>query len=98
MKGKGQAVAQRQPILPKKSFYALHSEPKHFFGPSDFSTLIADPEIIGLHISPKGRAKEPPCPSSLYAWAVERFGPREGGDAAGLFDPAQRLLTSPVIY
>ena len=62
--------------LPMKSFYAVHSEPEHFFGPSDFSALIADPEIIGLHVSPRGRAKEPPCPGSLYAWAVERFGPR----------------------
>jgi hypothetical protein len=62
--------------LPKKSFYAVHSKPKRFFEPSDFSALIADPEIIGLHISPKGRAKQPPCPGSLYAWAAERFGAR----------------------
>ena len=29
--------------LPKKSFYAVHAEPKLFFEPSDFSALIADP-------------------------------------------------------
>src|SRR3954469_7075452 len=37
--------------LPKQSFYAVHAEPKLFFEPADFSKLIADPEIIGLHIS-----------------------------------------------
>jgi hypothetical protein len=59
--------------LPKKSFYAVHAEPKLFFEPSDFSVLIADPEIIGLHISPKGRGNQQPIPGSLYAWAVEKF-------------------------
>jgi hypothetical protein len=59
--------------LPKKSFYAVHAEPKLFFEPTDFSALIADPEIIGLHISPKGRGDEPPVPGSLYAWAAKRF-------------------------
>jgi hypothetical protein len=60
--------------LPKKSFYAVHAEPKLFFEPQDFSTLIGDPEIIGLHISPKGRGGEQPLPGSLYAWALGRFG------------------------
>jgi hypothetical protein len=60
--------------LPKKSFYAVHAEPKLFFEPSDFSALIGDPEIIGLHISPKGRGNELPIAGSLYAWAAERFG------------------------
>ena len=60
--------------LPKKSFYSVHAEPKLFFEPSDFSTLIADPDIIGLHISPKGRGNQPPVAGSLYAWAAERFG------------------------
>src|SRR3954471_22173884 len=41
--------------LPKKSFYAVHAEPKLFFEPADFSRLIGDPETIGFHISPKGR-------------------------------------------
>jgi hypothetical protein len=59
--------------LPKKAFYAVHAEPKHFFDPSDFSALIADPTIWGLHISPKGRGNSVPVPGSLYAWAVERF-------------------------
>jgi hypothetical protein len=59
--------------LPKESFYAVHAEPKRFFEPSDFSELIGDPEIIGLHISPKGRGSQPPIPGSLYAWATERF-------------------------
>jgi len=60
--------------LPKKSFYAVHAEPKLFFDPSDFSGLIRDPDITGLHISPKGRGRKPPVPGSLYAWAAERFG------------------------
>jgi hypothetical protein len=60
--------------LPKKSFYAVHAEPSLFFERSDFSALIADPEIIGLHISPKGRGDEQPVAGSLYAWAAERFG------------------------
>ena len=73
--------------LSKKSFYAIHAEPKLFFEPSDFSALIADPEILGFHISPKGRGKEAPLPGSFYAWATERFLPSplvgEGGTAAG---------------
>ncbi|MGZ5829597.1 MAG: hypothetical protein ACXWJW_13805 [Xanthobacteraceae bacterium] len=60
--------------LPKKSFYAVHAEPKLFFERSDFSALIGDPEIIGLHVSPKGRGTKPPIAGSLYAWAAERFG------------------------
>jgi hypothetical protein len=60
--------------LPKQSFYAVHAEPKLFFEPQDFSRLIGDPGIIGLHISPKGRGGQPPIPGSLYAWAAERFG------------------------
>ncbi len=72
------ALAQRanelQHALPKQSFYAVHAEPKLFFERTDFSALLADPEIIGLHISPKGRGGEKPMPGSLYAWATERFG------------------------
>lgn len=60
--------------LPKQSFYAVHAEPKLFFEPSDFSRLIADPGVIGLHISPKGRGNQAPLPGSLHAWAAERFG------------------------
>jgi hypothetical protein len=59
--------------LPPKSFYAVHAEPKLFFEPRDFSALTADPEIIGLHISPKGRGSQPPVAGSLYAWAEKRF-------------------------
>ena len=65
-----------QHALPKQSFYAVHAEPKRFFEPSDFKGLLADPEIIGLHISPKGCGSEPPLPGSLYAWAAEKFGTR----------------------
>jgi hypothetical protein len=60
--------------LPKKSFYAVHAQPNRFFEPSDFSALIANPGIVGFHISPKGRGNQPPVPGSLYAWATERFG------------------------
>src|SRR6267154_2087732 len=56
--------------LPKQTFYAVHAEPKLFFEPSDFSSLLADPQIIGLHISPKGRGGQKPVPGSLYAWAA----------------------------
>jgi hypothetical protein len=60
--------------LPRKSFYAVHAEPKLFFEPQDFLKLIDDPDIIGLHVSPKGRGNQPPVAGSLYAWAAERFG------------------------
>ncbi|MCS3444785.1 MULTISPECIES: hypothetical protein [Bradyrhizobium] len=74
------ALARRagelQHALPKRSFYAVHAEPRLFFEPSDFSRYLNDPGIIGLHISPKGRGKEAPIPGSLYAWAAERFGTR----------------------
>ena len=60
--------------LPRKSFYAVHADPKLFFEPSDFSALLGDPDIIGLHISPKGRGNQPPVPGSLYAWAAKQFG------------------------
>jgi hypothetical protein len=59
--------------LPKKSFYAVHAEPKLFFDPTEFLALVSDPEIIGFHISPKGRGDEPPVAGSLHAWAAERF-------------------------
>jgi hypothetical protein len=59
--------------LPKQSFYAVHSEPKLFFEPSSYLGIVADPNVIGLHISGKGRSKQPPIPGSLYAWATERF-------------------------
>jgi hypothetical protein len=60
--------------LPRNSFYAIHAEPKRFFERSDFSVLLADRNLIGLHISPKGRGDEPPVPGSLHAWAMEQFG------------------------
>jgi hypothetical protein len=59
--------------LPKQSFYAVHAEPRLFFEPTDFATLIRDPEVIGLHISPKGRGNQAPLAGSLYAWAAQRF-------------------------
>ena len=62
--------------LPKKSFYAIHAEPKRFFDASDFSAVINDGDIWGLHISPKGRGNQPPIPGSLYAWAAARFRPQ----------------------
>jgi hypothetical protein len=65
---------QLRHALPKKSFYAVHADPRQVFEPSDFSALIGDPDIIGFHISPKGRGGQPPIPGSLYAWATERFG------------------------
>jgi hypothetical protein len=71
------ALARRagelQQALPQKSFYAVHADPKRFFERSDFSRLIGDPDIIGLHISPKGRGNTAPVPGSLYAWGAERF-------------------------
>ena len=62
--------------LPRKSFYAVHAEPKLFFEPANLAKFLNDPEIIGLHISPKGRGGGAPLPGSLYAWAAERFGAR----------------------
>jgi hypothetical protein len=60
--------------LPKNSFYAVHAEPNLFFQPRDISALIADPDIVGFHISPKDRGNQRPIPGSLHAWAAERFG------------------------
>lgn len=72
------ALARRerrlQYALPRQAFYAVHATPKLFFEPTDFSKLLADPDLVGLHISPKGRGGEAPRPGSLYAWAAERFG------------------------
>lgn len=59
--------------LPRKSYYAIHAEPKRFFEPSDFRALVDDPEILGFHISPKGRGGEAPQPGSFYAWAVKQI-------------------------
>ncbi len=74
------ALARRagelQHALPKQSFYAVHAEPRLFFEPTDFSKLLADPDIIGLHVSPKGRGGQKPVAGSLYAWAAEKFGTR----------------------
>ena len=64
--------------LPKKSFYAVHAEPKLFFEPSDFSALIADPEIIGLsHLAERPRqraagAGQPVCVGGGAIWQLER--------------------------
>lgn len=60
--------------LPRRSFYAVHSKPRRFFKPSNFSALITDPAVVGLHISPKDRGNQAPVPGSLYAWAADRFG------------------------
>jgi hypothetical protein len=59
--------------LPKKSFYAVHAEPRLFFEPRDFSALVSDCDIIGLHISPKGRGNDRPIAGSLHAWVTEKF-------------------------
>jgi len=59
--------------LPKRSFYAVHSEPKLFFEPSSYLGIVTDPNVIGLHISGKGRSKQPPVPGSLFHWATQRF-------------------------
>jgi hypothetical protein len=67
-------ASELQFALPKQSFYAVHAEPKLFFDPTDFSSLLQDPAIVGFHISPKGRGNQPPIPGSLHAWAAERFG------------------------
>ena len=71
------ALARREGTIkhamPMKSFYAVHSEQRRFFEPANFSKLLTDPDIIGLHLSPKGRAKQQPMPGSMFAWAVEKF-------------------------
>ncbi|MEH2473230.1 hypothetical protein V1281_005584 [Nitrobacteraceae bacterium AZCC 2161] len=64
--------------LPKKSFYSIHAEPKRFFEPSDFKRLVDDPEILGFHISPKGRGGETPIPGSFYHWATQQIGVNPG--------------------
>jgi hypothetical protein len=61
-------------VRPKKTFYAIHHKPNRFFQPSDYAALIADPGVVGLHISPRARCNQKPIPGSLHAWAVEHFG------------------------
>ena len=60
--------------LPKKSFYAVHAEPKRFFEPSDFSGA----DRRSRNYRPAHLAKRPrqraAVAGSLYAWAAERFG------------------------
>ena len=64
--------------LPKKSFYAVHAQPKRFFEPSDFSKLIADPHIRGFHISPKRPRQpaagpgQPVCVGRGAVWGLTR--------------------------
>ena len=61
--------------LPKKSFYAVHAEPKLFFEPSDFSALIARSRDIGLsHFAERPRqraagAGKPVCVGGGAVWA-----------------------------
>ena len=61
-------------VRPKKTFHAVHHKPNRFFQPSNFTKLINDPKVIGLHISPHDRCNQKPIPGSLHAWAVEHFG------------------------
>jgi hypothetical protein len=72
------ALAKRHGLLnyalPRKSYYSIHAEPKAFFEPSNFEALIGDQEILGFHISPKGRGRETPLPGSFYDWATKRIG------------------------
>jgi len=67
---RGGQIAQ---ALPRRSFYSVHTAPRRFFEPVDLSKLIADPAVLGFHLSPKGLAKQPPVAGSTYAWAAERF-------------------------
>ena len=71
--------------LPRRSFYAVHAQPALFFEPSEFEPLLADPAVVGFHISPKGRGGERPIAGSLYAWAAEKF---EGLDLQAAKSPA----------
>jgi len=50
--------------LPKEIILCGAREPKLFFEPQDFSALIADPDIIGLHISRKAAATSAPLPAA----------------------------------
>lgn len=53
-----------------KSFYAMHRRPELFFMPTDYQSVLADPGIVGLHLSPKAYEHDRPAPGSLYEWAA----------------------------
>lgn len=53
----------------RKSLYSIHRRPELFFAPTDFQSIISDPAIVGLHLSPKAHAYDIPVPGSLYEWA-----------------------------
>ena len=59
--------------LPKKSFYAVHADPKLFFEPSDFSALLANPRNhrpAHLAEGPRQPAADPRQPLCLGGGAV----------------------------
>jgi hypothetical protein len=54
--------------LPRRSFYAIHADHKSFFAPSRFQSLVEDPKVIGIHVSPKRLEDAIPAPGTLYEW------------------------------
>jgi hypothetical protein len=56
--------------LPRRSFYAIHARLEKFFNPTNFHRLLADPGVIGLHVSPKWMETQLPAVGSLYEWAA----------------------------
>ena len=62
--------------LPKKSFYAVHAEPKLFFDPSDFSAADRrSRRSSACTFRPKAAAASRPFPAACMHWAAKRFGP-----------------------
>ena len=59
-----------QHALPPRSFYAIHGKPALFYEKHDFATLIEDPRVIGLHITPQKWEGRAPAEGSLYQWAL----------------------------
>ena len=69
-------AGEHRHALPKKSFYAVHAQPKRFFEPSDFSALIGNPDITGpSHLAERPRqpaagCRQPVCLGGGAVWVV----------------------------
>ena len=76
--------------LPKKSFYAVHAEPKLFFDRSDFSALIArSRHHRAAHLAerprqPAARSRQPLCVGGGAVWDAEPFSPAQRFPPASL--------------
>jgi len=55
--------------LSRESFYKF-ARTNGFFERTDVEAILADPEVVGIHIQRKARWAETPVPGSMHEWAV----------------------------